>query len=260
VLTGDTTVTATFGCTGGMMEFDFTGTPQSWSPPCSTVINVDVRGAGGGRSWSTNNLGTATLGGRVQASLVVQATDVLNIYVGGAGADATSAGVGAGGYNGGASGGAFSTSQYGGGGGGATDIRLNGAALTDRVIVAGGAGGVASCSANPIAGGIGGGLTAGDGASCGNATEVTAKGGTQTTGGAGGMYPGYCQAAAGTAGAGAPGCAGAGGGGGGGGWFGGGGGSWNGGAGGSSYTIGTATNVIHTQGFQSGNGQVIITW
>jgi len=263
VLRGDTTVTANFGCASGMMTFDFTGAPQSWSPPCATTFNFDVRGAAGGLGWGVNPLGTATLGGRVQASLVLHPTDVLNIYVGGVGADGTTSGPGAGGYNGGGTGGAYTASgpQCGGGGGGATDIRLNGAALTDRAIVAGGAGGVASCGNIPVQGGGGGGLTGGDGAQCNaSANDITAKGGTQSAGGAGGMYPGYCQAAAGTSGAGAPGCAGAGGGGAGGGWFGGGGGSWNGGAGGSSFTSAAATNVVHTQGFQPGNGQVIITW
>ena len=49
-------------------------------------------------------------------------------------------------------------------------------------------------------------------------------------------------------------------GGGGGGLFGGGGGSWNGGGGGSSYAKATATGVVHTQGYQTGNGVVIISY
>ena len=49
-------------------------------------------------------------------------------------------------------------------------------------------------------------------------------------------------------------------GGGGGGYYGGGGGAWMGGGGGSGFTIPTATGVTLTQGVQSGNGQVVITW
>lgn len=48
--------------------------------------------------------------------------------------------------------------------------------------------------------------------------------------------------------------------GGGGGWYGGGGGGLGSGGGGSSFTAPSATGVVHTQGFQTGNGIVIITY
>jgi hypothetical protein len=269
-LTGDTAVSAAFGCTG-MVEFDYTGAPQSWSPPCATTLNVDVRGAGGGTAFwngSSTPIGSPSLGGRVQGSIVVQQTDVLEIYVGGAGANAAMGVVGGGGYNGGAPGAAYlgttssTGNQFGGGGGGASDIRLNSAALGDRVIVAGGAGGDSSCSGSPYQGGGGGGLIGGNGSACGG---TAAGGGTQSAGGVGGTYSGYCNAPAGTLGFGAPACAaapplGTGGGGGGGGYYGGGGGAWDAGGGGSSYTATFVSGVIHTQGFQQGNGQVIISW
>jgi hypothetical protein len=262
-LESDTSVSAAFGCSG-MVEFDYTGAPQSWSPPCTTTINVDVRGAGGGIGINTNPTGTPSLGGRVQASLAVQTTDVLEIYVGGVGTDSTATAPGVGGYNGGASGAMYGPSESGAGGGGATDIRLNGAAPADRVVIAGGAGGDSCCQ--PFQGGGGGGLIAGAGAAC-NGIAGAGGGGTQSGGGGGGNYSSsYCTAGAGTSGAGAPGCTANGsligscGGGGGGGYFGGGGGSWGAGGGGSSYTSTIATNVIHTQGFQMGNGQVIISW
>jgi hypothetical protein len=51
------------------------------------------------------------------------------------------------------------------------------------------------------------------------------------------------------------------GGGGGGGWYGGGGGYvYSSGAGGSSYTIPSATNVIHTQGWNTGNGRIVLNF
>ncbi len=49
-------------------------------------------------------------------------------------------------------------------------------------------------------------------------------------------------------------------GGGGGGWYGGGGGVWNGGGGGSSFTAPSVTSVTHTQGYNSGDGQILFSY
>ena len=119
--------------------FNYTGSQQMFTvPPCVTSLTIDVKGAQGG------NVGTASggLGGRVQATMTVTPGDVLYIYVGGAGI--TSLNSPSGGFNGG--GGTFSYSNDGicgtaGTGGGASDIRLNGTTLNDRVAVGGGGGG-----------------------------------------------------------------------------------------------------------------------
>jgi hypothetical protein len=139
-----------------------------------------------------------------------------------------------------------------GGGGGASDIRIGGTGLNDRVVVAGGgggAGGSSTSSSSSYRGGRGGGLTGEQGFG-----TLPGGGGTQTAGG-GGLNGSFGQGADGGQWSWTEG-----GGGGGGGWYGGGGGRRAGGGGGSSYTASNVTNVSHTQGFQSGNGQIIITW
>lgn len=154
----------------------------------------------------------------------------------------------------------------------ASDIRINGVEYSNRVIVAGGGGNQAN---SRVVGGAGGGLVGGNGgyAYGGNSNG---KGGTQDAGGAGGLgtpveVGHFHNGSAGTFGLGGGGSyetgyegpSGAGGAG----WYGGGGGAgdWNkngaftaGGGGGSSYTN-LCTDVVHTQGFQVGNGYVTIS-
>ena len=241
------TVTQTFNFTGGL---------QTWNvPPGVTSINIDAAGGQGGAAF---NGGAGGLGGRVQATYTVTPGQTLNIYVGGAGQSGAAATPIPGGFNGGGQGTGFSGTG-GGSGGGATDIRIGGTALTNRIIIAGGGGG-AGQDGGPTNGGAGGGLTGGTAAEGNNLSNVEATGGTQIAGGNGGSLIFY--------GVGSPGALGQGGnggpnygGGGGGGYYGGGGGEWAGGGGGSSYTDPVlATNVTHTQGFQSGNGYLIITY
>ncbi len=252
-----------FYCPNNPIILSFTGAPQTITvATCmGSSIHVDVRGAQGGQQFGAGS-GSGALGGRVQADLAVSPGDTLTLVVGGAGGNAGFATSGVGGFNGGADGGndaSIGDTQAGGGGGGASDIRLNGVGLANRVIVAGGGGGTASCAGGLIGAGAGGGLTGGSGGQpCFAGTPAT--GGTQIGGGIGGTYPGYCSAGNGTLGNGAGGCSPSGAGGAGGGLFGGGGGAWGGGAGGSSFTGAAATGVVHTQGFQSGNGQIIISW
>src|ERR1019366_7007824 len=116
-------------------------------------------GNNSGSSWPSNG----GLGGRVQCTLAVTPGQVLQVYVGGAGAAGTPTVGGAGGYNGGASGAMLSGSYGGGGGGGATDIRVLPYALANRLVVAGGAGGAGLDYANGCLGGNGGGTTAQNG-------------------------------------------------------------------------------------------------
>jgi hypothetical protein len=233
-------------CTGAncTVTFPYTGDYYAWTVPSGVnSITVDLQGAQGGSTSSAGGLG-----GRVQLTLSVTSNSTLYFYVGGQGINN-----GVGGYNGG---GTASGITHGASGGGATDIRTSIADLNSRLVVAGGGGG-ASAGSYPGVGGAGGGLIGGNGPTSGG--FVGGKGGTQSAGGAGGS--GYCSPAAGSFGQGGgtanmyhcPA--------GGGGWYGGGQGAVMGGGGGSSYTnVSFASSVTHTQGFRSGNGQIIINY
>lgn len=215
-----------------------------------TSVNFDLMGGGGGAD--TGMAPNPGMGGRVQGTLAVNPGDVLNIYVGGQGHMGTSSGA-LGGFNGGGS-----SLGYGGSGGGATDIRLNGANLADRVAVAGGGAGSGNDGMFSVMGGFGGSTTGGNGEF--NLELSQAMGGTPTAGGAGALY---------TLGNGMDGAFGIGGassdegvsGGGGAGYYGGGGGAWSGGGGGSSYTDALlASSVTHTAGVNAGDGSATMSF
>ena len=207
--------------------FNYTGGVQTWTVPAGvTSASFDIYGASGGES----SYGGGGKGGRALSDLTLTPGSTVYIVVGGAGAWPGA------GYNGGGYGVRF-------GGGGATDIRIGGLSLNNRVLVAGGGGGAGNNVGD--SGGNGGGLT-GTGASGG----FGGGGGTQTAGGSG-TYPDW------------EGSFGQGGtnggvnmtGGGGGGWYGGGGGP-GGGGGGSGY--GPAGTSFQT-GVRAGNGTASIT-
>jgi hypothetical protein len=266
--------------------FGYTGKEQTFKVPVGVkLITVVARGAGGGGAYNSTHQGGR--GGRVAAELPVAPGESLAIFVGGS-TDGPS-----GGYNGGGKGFGYTLSgsylsSYGGGG--ATDIRENGSALKDRILVAGGGGGLGDGGDVGIggSGGPGGGKVAGDGAKGGGS-----KGGhgyhcyTDGGGGGGGTQhdggkPGResCEGKSGTSGAlgnGGPGGSGSSGagGGGGGGYYGGGGGgggtyqisqgwegSGGGGGGGSSYAEPRAQKYRNWQGWKdaTGNGVVVISW
>ncbi len=220
-------------------------------PTGVTSINVDAMGAQGYTGYG----GQPGLGGRVQATLTVTPGENLYIYVGQAGLSCNT-----GGYNGGAA--SSCAYSYSGNGGGASDIRRGGTALSNRIIVAGGGGGAGynwGSSPNDD-GGHGGGLTGGRNESCAE-PGAPGYGGTQSGGGAGGLYSGWPNGNIGSLGTGGAGATTTGGGGGGGGYYGGGGGSWSGGGGGSSYvTPSGSSSIAHTYGHKTGNGQVVISW
>ena len=139
------------------ITFTHTGDFYSWTVPSGvSSINLDLYGAQGGSGSSAGGRG-----GRITGTLAVTAGSTIYIYVGGQN-----------GYNGGGTAGTgggsatFSAST----GGGATDIRVSGTALTNRIIVAGGGGG-ADWGGD---GGAGGGL---------NGLSSTLGGGTEATGG-----------------------------------------------------------------------------
>ena len=225
-------------------EFAFTGDVQTYIVPQSiTSITVQATGGSGGSGAS----GIGGKGGRVETTLPVSPGQSLYIFVGGAGGAPNIAGYNGGGY------GHFAQAA---GGGGATDIRIGTGLLYDRIVVAGGGGGGGynGCGEN----GGDGGNTTGASSAIGCAS-VAAGGGTPSSGGIGAIYGGYSSGTNGSFGNGGIAGSGTGGAGGGGGWYGGGGGSWTGGGGGSSYTDPSATNVVHTQGYNTGDGFVIIT-
>lgn len=174
--------------------YNFTGSVQTFTvPSCVSSITVDVRGAQGGTN--ANNAVIGGLGGTANGVLSVTPGDILNIYVGGTN-----------GYNGGGSPGTSPCAlAIGGFGGGASDIRLNGTALANRVIVGAGGGGAGGDRKNGCGrgtGGGGGGGYYGGGGGSGypqNSTTVP-TGGTQAAGGAAGIST-FSSGQNGTAGA-----------------------------------------------------------
>ncbi|MBM3165427.1 MAG: gliding motility-associated C-terminal domain-containing protein [Bacteroidetes bacterium] len=198
------------------VNFNYTGAVQTWIvPPCVYNITAVVAGAKGGGPSGGN-------GARITGNIAVTPGQTLYIYCGGMGTQGSNSGGWNGGGTGHASGGNFGYSSYGGGG--ASDIRINGQALANRVIVAGGGGGrgggswqVCGGTANCINGAQG----------C-NTYGAGGGGGTQFSGGNGGapwagVPPGGQAGTLGQGGQGGPWST-ASGGGGGGGYYGGGGG------------------------------------
>jgi hypothetical protein len=235
---------------GGSQTFNYTGSVQNFTVPVGvTSIHIVAKGAEGGGSEDCANTVTndGGLGGEASGDLAVLPGQLINVYVGGK--PITNLGANSpGGFNGGGGAG-----QYGGPGGGASDVRVGGLALVNRVIVAGGGGGGNTGCPDHGAGGAGGGLTGTDGQGFQN--YVPGGGGSQIAGGAAGSPPGTAGALGIGAGTGTNYHEG----GGGGGYYGGGSAFAAGGGGGSSY-IGGVTGGSTTSGVQSGNGQVIITW
>ena len=226
--------------------FSYTGAAQTWTVPAGvTSATFDLYGAqGGGLDFPAFAPG---LGGRATATIPVTPGASIEVNVGGQG------GAGAGGFNGGGNGGTGNSF----GGGGASDIRIGGTDLFDRVLVAGGGGaaGGGFCG-NLVSGGDGGGESgdaglADTGEGCGG--SVAGGGGTPTDGGSA-----TSPATEGDFGFGGDG-GGRFGGGGGGGWFGGGGGfSAAGGGGGSGFCPAPCTNF--ETGVRSGDGEVTVTY
>lgn len=235
--------------------FEFTGADQPWVVPDDvTTVDVVALGAAGG-------CGLAGWGGQATATVPVLAGDLLHAFVGSAGECSFAASL-PGGYNGG--GDKYTDagdSWEGGSGGGATDLRRNGIALSDRVIVAGGGGGQGYGGQAGHGGGTEGETCNGIGGGCVDAT-CGGRGGTQMSGGIGGFCYEGCEGQPGSLGQGgdSDGCAAAGGGGGGG-YYGGGGGAHCSGGGGSSrvdFPGNVATSTV--AGANAGDGQLTLVW
>ena len=255
--------------------FNYTGAMQNWTVPAGVhFAHFDVRGAQGGGNdvFSIFPVIKGGEGGRTVAEIRVFPGEVIHIFVGGKGGNGgpcphrnPPADHSRGGFNGGGNGGnCLAGGSGGGGGGGASDIRVEGTHLTNRVIVAGGGGGSSEKLNIPCGfsvGGGGGGLEAADGtAAVDGCTGGT--GGTQKSGGEQAGHPGGRGSLGfGGTGKGCPfnvAC----GGGGGGGYYGGGGG-WVGGGGGGGSGFGPRVDFppvkFHT-GVHKGDGQVIVTF
>ncbi|MGG3872502.1 glycine-rich protein [Brevibacillus laterosporus] len=248
--------------------FEYTGKPEVFMvPPNVTKLKLEAWGAEGGKGKRGDQPQyQGGLGGYVQGEWKSLNQDILTIYVGGEGKDSIGSSGGSGGFNGGGNGGDGFYSTYsgggGGGGGGASDIRVGGTSLVNRLIVAAGGGGSSSTSNEKYTWGYGGGLTGGNGFGGG----PQAGGGTQATGGIGGEYASF-EGENGELGVGGDGAKinrstgnpFPGGGGGGAGYYGGGGGGYAcSGGGGSSY-YGNLANGSTTAGVREGNGLVVIT-
>ena len=227
--------------------FNYTGGQQVFTVPAGTNnVNITCYGAQGGTVSS--NIGG--LGGSATGSLSVTPGQVLYLYVGGQPSSST------GGFNGGGNG-----YGNGAGGGGGTDVRTNGTGLGNRVIVAGGGGGVPNTNWTST-GGTGGGTNGGNGqgGAGGTGSGYDGNGGTQNAGGLGASTYGEQYSAQGSSGQGGnAGTANSGNGAGGGGYYGGGGGDAGPGGGGSGY-IGGVSNGTMQNGVQTGNGQIILNW
>jgi hypothetical protein len=241
-------------------SFQFTGSMQSFVIPAGvTQITIDCYGAQGFDSQFGGR------GGHARAQRSVNPGETYYVFVGGEGTGNN------GGWNGGestaAGSGCLSTTGGTGYGGGASDVRFGGTALSNRIIVAGGGGGMGlsgPCgNTSPLPGGAGGGLTGAPGASAPSATG--GGGGSQSSGGSAGSGN-FGSATAGSLGQGGDRCPGdMTGGDGGGGYYGGGGGGGNNGCnrgagGGGSNYFGGLSPLINAQGVRSGNGLVVITY
>ncbi|MBI3509356.1 MAG: T9SS type A sorting domain-containing protein [Bacteroidetes bacterium] len=272
------------------VTFSYTGASQTFTvPSCVNAITIDSKGAQGGAGVAANPGG---LGARIVGTCNVTPGDVITILVGQRGLST--------GNSGGGGGGSFVYDQTtstlliasgGGGGGGNSTNGLPGQSGTSGTngvggssSGAGGSGGGGGGGASGY-GGAGGGGYCGDGGNCALTYSTGGAGGSGCMNGADGSGSvcngtkgrsflnggaGGTWAASGCAGMGADGGYGGGGatiwgnlnGGGGGGYSGGGGGGYNssfdGGGGGGSFNSGTSQT--NTAGFQSGNGEVIITY
>lgn len=229
-----------------VQTFSYTGGVQTYSiVSCISTVTLEVWGAQGGANWISND----NYGGYASAVFSLSAGDVLSVYVGEQPNGTT------GGFNGGGNG-----ESAGQGGGGGTDFRLNGTALSNRIIVAGGGGGAGYWSNLHVVGGQGGGLAGTDGYRM--PSDAGGQGGTQNGSGNGTCSTLNNPAMTGGLGyGGAPSGCGCEGYGGGGGYYGGAGsGNCRGGGGGSGYIISTATNGTFTTGARVGHGQARLSY
>ncbi|MBL7930746.1 MAG: T9SS type A sorting domain-containing protein [Bacteroidia bacterium] len=244
--------------------FTYTNTAQSFTvPSCVNTLTVSMAGAQGG-DGIVSSVGPGGGGGSLTAVISVSPGQVLSLNVGGVGGNASTTAGGTGGYNGGGAGSYYNSTYSGGGGGGASDIRMSPFTLADRIAVAGGGGGGSKYSSisGYERGGNGGGNTGEAGYFINaNNSGQGGYGGTASAGGSGGANITFCTAYSGSLGlGGGSNACNNGGGGGGGGYYGGGGGVFAGGGGGSNYVVAGSLNVLSSQGSNTGNGVIVLTY
>lgn len=173
---GSGTITCTFSYNGT----DGTdGSAQTWTVPAGvTSAYFDLLGAAGGDFPGAPDFGHGGLGGETTGTVSLTPGTTVTILVGGEGVTPPTSSASGGGFNGGGTGAI--------GGGGASDIRIGGTGLGNRVLVAGGGGGSAAICVFPECshGGSGGGTHGGDGTST-PFDGYGGAGGTQTAGGVG---------------------------------------------------------------------------
>lgn len=247
---GYSQITDVYGFTGGVQTFTV--------PACTDSLIVTVCGAQGGGP-------TGGQGACIDVTIPVQQGDQIDIFVGGQG----TCGNNSGGWNGGGTGHAstqVNASWNACGGGGASEVHVNGVPVA--IAGAGGGTGGGSTSVNTNSGGAGG---CANGVNGGNTFGQGGQGASQTAGGNGGTPwagtpPGGSNGSLGQGGQGGIWQT-ASGGGGGGGFYGGGGGgndgcctggNGGGGGGGGSSLVPTGGNC--TQGTNTGDGTVTITY
>jgi hypothetical protein len=145
--TGDGSITIEF-YTNPTFKFSCTKSIQNLTVPLGYhYMYVDMSGAAaGGNAGGTGTGGIPGYGARVQSYLNVVPGTVLHVIVGCQGVDCPSPSMPFTGYlpvayNGGGAGYGNSGNCGGSGGGGASDIRIGGLSLINRVVVAGGGGG-----------------------------------------------------------------------------------------------------------------------
>lgn len=243
--------------------FEFTGSVQTFTVP-DNVEQVTITAKGGRGGGLSGN------GGEVTATFPVTPGAVLDVYVGGAGATSSTGGAWPNGGGGGRAGSQGPASS----GGGSSDVRPQGDDGTGVMIVAGagGGGGEGQASSNNKIGGAGGFFAGVDGGPSTGGKD--GGGGTQFSGGvASPVDPGNAEAGSflegGNAATFASNFSFAGGGGGGGYYGGGGAGQGSGGTfanggggggGGSGFVDATGSELLISDGSNTGNGQVVISW
>ena len=179
---------------GQEFTFDYTGSEQTFTVPCSGYYKLETWGAQGGNEGGK--------GAYTSGIITLHSQTNMYVYVGGTGS-VSPAGIAqntSGGYNGGGSTqGQDCCDRSFGSGGGATDIRLTSGAwnnqksLASRIMVAAGGGGRFSDGTAVSNGGAGGALT-GLNASGDYTDWCIGFGGTQTSGGMIGITSGkYCE-------------------------------------------------------------------
>ena len=273
----------TFDASGPSCTYTHPGSDTFAVPFAVTSVTIDAFGAQGGQGTAAGDTGQQAdpggLGGEAKGTLATTDGQVLEVSVGGRGADGGGPDDGAGvnGGGGGSGGIADGIVLSGGGGGGASDVRTGSCAPAkscdagDRVLTAGGGGGTGvgdNSPAGPGGGGSGadGGMATGTNTCpfyCGDGGKGGANGGAGGAAGFGGV-DGTDGSTDGTGGFGG-GFGGEGAGGGGGGQRGGGGGGsgqeyGGGGGGGSNFAAGPLTDTSFSAGVSHGNGEIVITW